>query len=367
MRMSSPVEDALRAAKSAEPKQTVQIRVAGLLEKYPNDFSVQVIAALAALADSRADEFAEAAARLKKLTEESPLEALPEGARANSRQRNEAARWLGLWLVARECLKSPAQREVALKLADRSLEAARRQSDRKYALCMLREWGQIELAAQDKESADARWSAMVALVLPPAGKSKADSRTLSVPTLAQFNHAADVAKLAGENGMSELSLRTVRESLKAGPPINVTPTAGGFGMAPGMGGAPGGAVSTRSVRVGTQTRQNDMSPVITQVENRLSDLVRVWTSKDVPLADQYETLAAVVFPYGRPAEVFLYPTAAKAAGNSASIGKLLVTIAVKAGRIDDLAARIAAREKQPLSQPAAQELQSLLELERQAE
>ena len=362
MRMTSPVEAALRAASSPEVKQTAQARITGLLEKYPDDVSVQIVAALATFAEARPEAIAEAAARLEKLVQENPLEELPAGARANSRQRSEAAPWLGLWLVARECLKSPVEREVGLKLADRSLEAARRQSDRKFALCMLREWGQIALAAQDKNLAEVRWSEMVVLVLPPAAKSKTASRALAVPTLAQFNQAADIAKLAGGEGLSELSLRTVREALKAGTPVNVTPTAGGFGL-PGMGGP------TRTVRVGGGGRPGQTEPPgVAQVEGRLAELVQLWNRQAVSPADQYETLAAVVFPEGRPAEIFLYPRSTAAdPGSGPSVGKLLASTAVKAGRVDDLLQRIAAREKLPLAKPMAQTLQSLLELERKAD
>src|SRR5204863_8535999 len=102
-----------------------------------------------------------------------PLDELPSGAGANSRQRAEAARWLGLWLVARECLKAPDQRDVAVKLAERSLDAARRQNDNRYSLSVLREWGQIALQAEDNRTAETRWSEMAAIVLPAASKVKA--------------------------------------------------------------------------------------------------------------------------------------------------------------------------------------------------
>jgi tetratricopeptide (TPR) repeat protein len=363
IRMTSPVEATLRAASTAVMKRTADERIAGLLEEYPDDVSVQIVAAIAAIAESRPEAIAAAALRLEKLVQEFPLEELPAGSRANSRQRAEAARWLGLWLVARECLKSPAHREVALKLADRSLEAARRQGDRKYALCVLREWGQIALESEDQASAEARWSEMVSLVLPRAANSKAGRRALPVPTLAQFNQAADIAWLAGDNGLFEMSLQSVREALQAGPPVNVTPTAGGFAM-PGMGS------STRPIRANARLRQSD-SPNVAEVEDRLMDLVQLWNRKTVPLADQYEALAAVAFPEGRPAEIFLYPKNAtkepKNFGDVPSLGKLIVSTAVKAGRADDLSLRIASREKQPLSRAAADALKSLLEAERKTE
>ena len=51
-----------------------------------------------------------ALARSNALVEKSPLEPLDNGARANARQRAEAARQIPLWLVARACWK---QKEAA--------------------------------------------------------------------------------------------------------------------------------------------------------------------------------------------------------------------------------------------------------------
>src|SRR5579863_1175654 len=110
---------------------------------------------------------------------------------------------------------------------------------------MLREWGQIALDSEDKDTAAARWSEMAALVLPSPPKSKTGIGAMPIPTLAQFNQAADVAYLAGDNGLPELGLRIVRESLQAGPPVNVTAAGGGFGMARTAG---PGVVRTTTVR-----------------------------------------------------------------------------------------------------------------------
>ncbi len=93
-------------------------------------------------------------------------------------------------------------------------------------------------------------------------------------------------------------------------------------------------------------------------------LVQVWNRNEVPLTDQYETLAAIAFPEARPLEIFIYPLRTGGdPGGIPRIGKLLVTTAVKAGRGDDLALRIAAREKHPLAEPVAKVLKSLLEAE----
>ncbi len=255
-RMTSLVEEVLRSAAKGEHQQAARDRVAALLEKYPQDVSVEIVAALCALAEGRSEAVAAALAQLDSLVQQSPLEELAEGARANSRQRAEAARWLGLWLVAREGLKVPEQCEVAVRLAKRALAAAKRQSDRKFALAIFREWGLIAHEAHDMQTVETLWSEMAAFVLPTATKAKAGSRALTVPTAIQFNQAADTAQLASDVGLTELSLRIVRDALKAGPPVDVAPDGGGFGM-------PGPGMVTRTqatiARNGSRTAQNEPS------------------------------------------------------------------------------------------------------------
>ena len=60
-------------------------------------------------------------------------------ARPNARQRAEAARQVGLWLVGREALKQDHSRKAGEILEARALEAARRLSDPRWSLAMLRE------------------------------------------------------------------------------------------------------------------------------------------------------------------------------------------------------------------------------------
>ena len=154
-------------AGSKEIKQTVTARISDLLAQFPDDFSVQIAAVLAAVNGGTPDAVKASIQRLQKLAERKPLEPLPAGTRANARQRTEAARQIGLWLVARECLKSADHRTAGLQFAQRALDAARRQSDHKFALAILREWGQAALDQGDKKTAEARWTEMLELVLPP--------------------------------------------------------------------------------------------------------------------------------------------------------------------------------------------------------
>ncbi len=53
------------------------------------------------------------------------------------------------------------------RLADRALEAARRQNDNRWMLAMLREQGQLALDHNDRATAEAAWSRMLNMVVAP--------------------------------------------------------------------------------------------------------------------------------------------------------------------------------------------------------
>ena len=98
---------------------------------------------------------------------------MPEGARANSRQRAQATRQLPLWVVARACGRrgdSARQRVAADKLAARAIEAARRQSDNHALMAMLRERGDLALTRGDRSGAEAEWARMLETVIEPPGR-----------------------------------------------------------------------------------------------------------------------------------------------------------------------------------------------------
>ncbi len=144
----------------------------GLAAKHPSDFSVQIAAALGAFAESKAERIDAALARVVKLMEATPLEPLPGKTKANSRQRAEALKQVGLWLVAKECLKSDKLRPAGEKLATRSVAAGKRMLDPLQAQAMLREWGQLDTERGDTKAAEARWSELLDSVLPPPAKTK---------------------------------------------------------------------------------------------------------------------------------------------------------------------------------------------------
>src|SRR5205085_4102021 len=117
----------------------------------------------------------ESVARLAKLVDEAPLEELAARQRPNSRQRAEAAQQVGLWLVARECLATPAYRAVGDKLAQRAIAAAQREVDPAHLTSILYERGRLALDAGDRQAAERGWSELinVAIVQPRAPRSSA--------------------------------------------------------------------------------------------------------------------------------------------------------------------------------------------------
>ncbi len=102
--------DANETAALAEP-------LSGLHRAHPDDFSVSIAMALAALATSDPRRIEPALAQLSALVEQTPLEPLSPGTRANARQRTEAARQVPLWLVARVCARAPPRACVRRAIA----------------------------------------------------------------------------------------------------------------------------------------------------------------------------------------------------------------------------------------------------------
>ncbi len=165
-KLDSMLANALgKAANTPELMGQVKAGLSDLAKSRPQDVPVHVAAALTAFTEGKPESIGEAVKRLEGVVESQPLEELPPNTRANSRQRAEAAKQVGLWLVARECFKKEELRPAGEKLADRALEAARRQADNSYALAVLREWGDLDLKRGDKKAAEQRWTQMLEYVM----------------------------------------------------------------------------------------------------------------------------------------------------------------------------------------------------------
>jgi tetratricopeptide (TPR) repeat protein len=335
------------AVKRPEVRAEVDATLGRLVEEYPQDLSVQIAQALLGLAEGKA----QAIEPLTRLVEQSPLDELPAGSKANARQRAQAARQIGLWLVARACWAQESVQASGDLFARRALEAARRQSENKWALAMLRAWGQRDLDRGDRASAEAHWSALLDLVLassPPSRPNPAPSGSHLAPaarapvvpalTLDRFEQVGQVARLAALQGMHTLSLRAVRESLAGGPPVAAGRSGQGFGT------------TTTAVRVlGPIPNAETRDPGSAAVEVLIADLDRVWKRSHAPALDVYETLREVVLPRSRPAEVFLYvrPFPPGSHGESSGVGAVLCRWAVEAGRSEELRSEAETRRRHP--------------------
>lgn len=419
--LTSMLARVLKAAEaSAELRAEAEAKAKVLVGDYPQDFSVQIAAALSALAVGQQDQIAAAIERLQKLTSETPLEELAEGVRPNSRQRAEAARQIGLWLVARECLKRDSLGDAADKLAERAMQAARRQLDPIYALAMLREQGETELKRGDRAAAERTWGEMLELVLPrseepektpdkadkPAQKLKRNARL----GMRRRGAAAWRASLALFDGDEPVQLAFAdapappRRSTRA-PSVHGAATGKSQGL-PALGleqfdqamdiaalAAKNKlhALSLRAVREALQpgppvlplkamqrggtsqviyasssNRSGDQQAQISQrVEQRLSRLDAIWKQSEAPPADVYVALAEAVMPAGRPGEILLYAPALTVASlkDPTSAGKVLVDWAVRGGCVDRLRERVAQRSSQPLAQLPARVLLAQLAME----
>ncbi|QEL19722.1 DUF1583 domain-containing protein [Limnoglobus roseus] len=340
-------------AKNPEARKAAVEKAAATQAEHPKDLTVAIAATIVALTDDKPDAAKAALEKLTKLVDETPLEPLPKGAKANSRQRTEAMRQVNLWLAARECLKKDDLRAVGEKLAARAVEAAVRQAETKYAVAVLREWGQIEHDRKDVAKAEAKWGEMLDLLLPkppptktavapgpkpvpaapatpaPPAATAPQSRiddgrpthfaqimlkgfggtTTTGPTTAmptkngvpvlttdQFQQVYELAKLAADNKLPALSLKAMRDAVKGGPPVEGKQDDNN---------RRGGGGYTQVTVGGLQylIERGVQGPI--SVDTALINMVARWKKLNVPPADVYEVVAMAVFPDSRPAEMFL--------------------------------------------------------------
>jgi len=327
------------AGRTPETKALLSAGVAKLLDRHPEDVSVRVVAALAAGPQGEPGGLAEAAARLSGLLDRTPLAPLKPEDRPDDRRRAEAAGQVGVWLVARECLRSGPTREVGDALGHRALDAARRQVDPRLALAILREWGQIDADRGDRRAAEANWSRMIDLATAEGSPAAPQNGKVPAPTLERFEMAAQAARLAADRGLAALSLRAIREALRNGPPVIPAPAEANAGRRFMQPAGPADA--------GRQTM------VARQVEERFAELEPLWRQAHAPAAEVYEVLRDAVLPGSGPGEVFLYPHPDFQADRPArSVGAMLARWAVLAGRADDLRSRLGARSGPATELPA---------------
>ena len=328
----------------------------------------------------------------------------------------QAARQIPLWFVARACWKRKDTVKLpgfADKLAARLRDAARRQTENAALLAMIREEGELALERGDRKAAEAAWSQMLELVVrarrpqgqetknsgdpasrrrrpyrppvyrrltppqwrpvsqqsrvrlasyqPPAQKAArkavtpgaargpaAPRNNLPILTLDRFEQAMQIARLAAEHDLSELSTQRRARRATCRPPSRAHQPQRNAPRRPDARGR-----RRRPRRPGLAPRRRQL------------DRARAYLAKaQVPAESVYQALRDAVLPATRPSEIFLYapPLSSTALRRPQSVGSLLATAAVHAGKVDDLKAAIAARQGQVLADLPAKVLSAQLAL-----
>jgi len=349
---------------SAEQRKTVESHLAQLIERFPQDFSVRTFATLFTPPDKRSAAIQE----LLDLTQKLPLDDLGDQ-KPNSRQRAKAAEQVPLWLAARELLGQSELREAGQLLADRALEAARRQSDNEQLAAILYEWGRLAARDGNKAAAETRWKELVDIAVVQQRKAPAPARPTATgqrgrptvrptgaiaSTTSQFAVAATIAQAAAEQDMVDLSLRAMGESLAGGLPVldsgNVTRfppgtiVGGRGGFSPGgFGSSPLGGFGNS--QPGTRGPITPQQQVVQDLTSRLWQLSVIWQQHSFPADRVFPLLSSLVFPASRPGEILL-PDQSQAIDllSSRSIGGILVDWASRADRGAELKRQVAARQ-----------------------
>ena len=173
------------------------------------------------------------------------------------------------------------------------------------------------------------------------------SDSSSIATVARTRQALQFAKLAAANGFEELSMRAVRDTLAAGPPIKPVEI----------------NVSTTTIRTTSSNQNSEHQQINEFVYKQLHELSELWNNQGFDASAAFATLFDVVLPRGRKSEIFLYQKALASSGsNSArilspeSLAPLLVAAARRAGELDKLRKRTLARAGQPRARVPARVL-----------
>ena len=350
----------------------VAANLAALREKHPDDPSVNVAALLFAADGGEPGAIGAAADRLVALADRSPLSPLGP-ARMDGRpplaspgQRAEAARWLGLWLAARECWARDQTRAQGDRLATRALEAARRQAGPRFAVAMLREWGQSALDRGDRAVAERRWGELLEFLLPSrmpgpaaANPARAVAKAARRPggpstPLDRFNEALTLSRMAADRGLTGLSLRVAREAFRAGAPAGARDGL----SAPGTQNAQfittnvrtaGGIVRRRQVVVADQATAATPQG---QTGDRLAELASTWDRQGAAAVEVYEILRDAVLPPTQPGEVDLYPAPIRAdtIRHPRSLGGALADRAARVGRVEEVRGLASAARANPVAE-----------------
>ena len=364
--------------------QSLDAQLAKIAEQFPRDISVRIVQTLVAM-ERDPGAAGEAVRSLDAFIAATPLEELKAGQRANSRQRAEAAQHIGLWLVARDCFRGGEVQDgdlqkIAQRLADRAVTAAQRQTEPAMLAAIVYEKGLLALQHGDRGSAERDWGELIDLAIvlprqprtsvtansgasPPVGNAPRSAPSAASPsarqspapqpsavatakvlprpagpipaTLSQFSLATAIAKSAAEHGMTDLSLRAVREALSGGLPV------------PDLAPQTAGAAPMRVLSRPTPNARPDIdTTVISEVSSRMWQLSVAWRQTGFPPEQVCGLLESLVF--ARPGSIVLYEQPiGRDWQNPRSVGRLLVEWTIRAGRADELVKQIDGRKTTP--------------------
>lgn len=348
-----------RLSQDSPAGDAVAKRLDELGEQYPEDVSIAIAAADWKLQAGRSDADA-AVDRLALIVQAHPLEHIAPGRRPNSRQRREAARWVPIWLVARQCLAQEDRRVAGQSLAEVALAAAERQVSLKEQTAIRLEWGERLIEQGDLANAQQRWSQLLDAVTqrPTASKAPASDETEStnkfIPplTLSQFRVAALVGKIAAQHGMPDLSRRAVTEMLRGGSPVaDVSSDSLN-------------ATQPTSYVGSTTSNPTTLHPIETELVQSLQEIVGLWSGAEYPPAESVEVLMAMVLPENRPQEVRMYADANIFDAHVDSLAVPLIDNADAAGQLDELARRLEQRAGSPATRVSIPAMRALIAIKR---
>lgn len=181
--------------------------------------------------------------------------------------------------------------------------------------------------------------------------------------------AIDLAMLAAESGIMDVSVEAMRRATMKGPPVANMQLGGLLGSKPSQ--------QQGIVFSGSNSTNQNSAAVTAQAKlaARLIELHEVWKKKQADPTAAYEAFKSLVFPPERPAEAFAYASRplertnvsysrtqydAEAPKPEACAAISLVEWARAAGKEDDLLAEAKNREKSPGAMAAALLVEVLL-------
>lgn len=383
--IGSPVATLL-AAKALTPDnlQSAAKALEGLREKHADDHSVRIAEVLLALRSEDPAAVEKPLKELEELVSRTPLEPLPAGTRANSRQREAAAVQMDLWLVVKGCA---GRKELASRLdplAARSIEAALRQLTPDYAQTMLYQRSLLARDAGDKERLERSLSSLIdsatvrpAVKKPPGSTSaekpaaekangakppttpKGTGAPVLIPplTLSQFQVAMNAAQLAAETDLPDLTLRAIREALAGGLPVTDVSMAGSRTRGAGI------SMPAPSLLGGSAQASLESPEILQAVGNAMTRLSQTWRQKKYPPQAMYDTLFTIVFPAHRPGDILLYEQSLYDWTQPQSLGIEVARWARDSGNTETLRKAIKTRESGTSGVVPAAVLETMLAVE----